>query len=64
MDVKSIQPAFTGKLTPQQAKKLIQKNWTIPMGVDSVKLKSDSYYDAKVPNFKTKFKNFFQKLFK
>ena len=25
MEVKSIQPAFTGKLTPQQAKKLIQK---------------------------------------
>ncbi len=63
MEVKSIQPAFTGKLTPQQAKKLIQKNGTIPMGIDSVKLKRD-YYEVKVPNLKTKIKNFFHKLFK
>ena len=55
--------SFTGKLTPEQAKKLIEKNWTIPMGVNSTKLKQE-YYEINIPNFAVKLKNFFKNLLK
>lgn len=62
MKTNAVQPNFGRRLTTEEANKLIQRNWTIPMGIDSLKIGKKN--NAAKTNIFTKITNFFKNLLK
>ena len=62
MKTNAVQPNFGRRLTAEEANKLIQRNWTMPTGIDSLKI-SKKNNTAKTDIF-TKITNFFKNLLK